>query len=83
MADKSDPELPRKLIRALMEQGLMPDKELIVVVAMDSKGNVRVGSYSPIPITPELLQAALIEGCEVLENPDVKHSSQKIEVGKA
>lgn len=83
MADKSDPELPRKLVKALMEQGLLPDKELIVVVAMDSRGNVRVGSYSPVPVTPELLQAALIEACEVLENPKVQRSMQKIEVGEA
>lgn len=83
MADKSDPELPRKLIRVLMDQGLLPAKELIVVVAMDSRGDVRVGSYSPVPVTPELLQAALIEACEVLENPKASRSTQKIEVGEA
>lgn len=82
----SDPELPRKLIKLLMEQQALPDKELVIIVALDAEMQVRVGSYSPVPVTQMVLQATLLEAVDVLGKPGARKETEVIkldETGKA
>lgn len=85
MAD--DEPLAMRLVRLLHDQQAVPEKTLVVVVTLEQDGSplgvVKVGTTSPIPIRPEVIQAVLLQAAETVGHPGSTHLAGKIIIGKA